>query len=210
MVEFETFAKAIVFSLFLAGILYAIYWIYQQSQLTNEWAKQAGQDITNYANKAAQDITNYANKAGGDINQAFDAAGKSINNTLEIVGQDLDKAFTPVIPGKKPCPDGMRDDGTSCWLESYGNGVGYPWKFGDPLNLDNAKKRCEADSKTGGCKKQGEIYYPFCKDGFKGNGLFCEPESGIGIKLTAFDRYVCPPPGFPEHTKLEGALCKKP
>ncbi|XP_060594498.1 cubilin homolog [Ruditapes philippinarum] len=30
------------------------------------------------------------------------------------------------IPDKLPCQNGQRDDGTSCWLDSYGRGVGRP------------------------------------------------------------------------------------
>ncbi|XP_045202878.2 cubilin homolog [Mercenaria mercenaria] len=28
------------------------------------------------------------------------------------------------VPDKSPCDDGQRDDGTSCWIDSYGRGVG--------------------------------------------------------------------------------------
>ena len=29
------------------------------------------------------------------------------------------------IPDKRPCPNGQRDDGSSCWIDTYGRGSGY-------------------------------------------------------------------------------------
>jgi hypothetical protein len=36
-----------------------------------------------------------------------------------------DNDFISKPQPKSPCPEGMRDDGTSCWLDTYANGVGY-------------------------------------------------------------------------------------
>ena len=44
------------------------------------------------------------------------------------------------IPPKKPCPESQRDDGTSCWLDTYSNGVGTI-----PL-----KKPCDSDQRDDG------------------------------------------------------------
>ena len=66
----------------------------------------------------------------------------------------------------KSCPPGYRDDGAFCAKPAaYGRGGGYPWKFGDGLNLDAAKARCEKDNRQG-CEKYGEIMYPKCSEGF--------------------------------------------
>jgi hypothetical protein len=72
----------------------------------------------------------------------------------------------------KRCPAGWRDDGTTCWLdaETYGRGEGYPWKFGDGFNLDDAWSRCERDQGSGNCEKYGEIIYPKCRRDFHPSG----------------------------------------
>jgi len=54
--------------------------------------------------------------------------------------------------------------------DSYGRGVGYPWKFGDKFgSLDQAKERCEKAEPLG-CEKSGLIYYPKCKQGYHAFG----------------------------------------
>lgn len=45
-------------------------------------------------------------------------------NIVSNIGTVVKKAFDPKIPGKLSCDEGQRDDGTSCWLDTYGNGVG--------------------------------------------------------------------------------------
>ena len=62
------------------------------------------------------------------------------------------------------CPPGMRDDGLFCRLAEYGRGAGYPWQFGDWLNLDGARARCNQDNPAG-CEQYGAIIYPTCKPG---------------------------------------------
>jgi hypothetical protein len=74
------------------------------------------------------------------------------------------------------CPAGMRDDGLFCRAAEYGRGAGYPWKFGDPLNGDKQRERCEADSGRGNCEKDGLIYYPKCRPGYAQVGCcICRP-----------------------------------
>lgn len=51
------------------------------------------------------------------------------------------------------CPSGYRDDGLYCAKpSSYGRGSGYPWKFGDGMNLDNAWSRCKKNNTKYGCE----------------------------------------------------------
>lgn len=57
--------------------------------------------------------------------------------------------------------------------EGYSRGAGYPWKFGDGLNLDDATKRCEADHGVGNCEQWGLVIYPKCASGYT-NNLCCE------------------------------------
>ncbi|HEX8112602.1 MAG TPA: metallophosphoesterase [Kofleriaceae bacterium] len=81
------------------------------------------------------------------------------------------------------CPGGFRDDGAFCGKpDSYGRGAGYPWKLGDPIDsLKPAKKRCEHDHDQG-CEKDGAIYYPKCKHGFKSAGCcVCSPKCEDGM-----------------------------
>lgn len=71
----------------------------------------------------------------------------------------IGKKCESVLPGFN------RDDGTTCWRDAItkGRGAGYPWKFGDALNLDKARARCEKDHGANNCEKYGEIYYPKCQ-----------------------------------------------
>jgi hypothetical protein len=64
------------------------------------------------------------------------------------------------------CPDGMRDDGLFCRKAEYGRGAGYAiWD----------KKKCE--KKHGSCEKNGALYYPKCRAGFKNVGCcICRPD----------------------------------
>lgn len=42
-------------------------------------------------------------------------------------------------------------------------GYEFPWKFGDSLDLSDAKKRCDKEYKlVGKCQKHGQMYYPPC------------------------------------------------
>jgi len=190
--------------------------------------------------------------------------------------------FDTKIPGKKPCSNWdsrYRDDGTSCWLDTYGRGAGRAMDYGPcpPRSKENWAKDCYADQtdredgrndaepwgkswdKSDGCSwnrhieagmcfracpdgyfgrahekcwangansfgvmkygvdrlqcnddedKYGALCYPKCKPGYKAVGCcLCEPNEGPGIKVTAFDRYECPPPGNSDYVNLKLALC---
>lgn len=52
---------------------------------------------------------------------------------------------------KDPCPAGMTDDGTSCWLHTYPNGVGtIPLKRPCPANMRDDGTSCWLDTKPNG------------------------------------------------------------
>ena len=90
------------------------------------------------------------------------------------------------------CPLGFSDAGVTCTKPgSYGRGAGYPWKFGDGLNLNKAKARCEK-ANSQGCEQSGAIMYPKCRSGFHAVGCCtCSPDC---------------PSGFTD----AGAFCTKP
>ncbi len=108
-------------------------------------------------------------------------AGMALENGL---------CYTPCQAGYKgegpvcwqSCPADYTDIGTSCSKPAaYGRGSGYPWKFGDALNLDAARARCERDN-PGGCEKYGEMYYPKCKAGYAAFGCcVCSPNCPAGM-----------------------------
>lgn len=104
------------------------------------------------------------------------------------------------IPDKRPCSDwnsAYRDDGTSCWLDTYGRGTGFDYFFKDGM------KNCEKKHGKGNCEMWGAIAYPKCKKGYKNVACcLCEPIAGPGIKVTAFERYKCR-----SNEELNGALC---
>jgi|688.fasta_scaffold61920_2 hypothetical protein len=148
-------------------------------------------------------------KAIKNMGSGFDKLGdfvKMLEGGFQNTLKDIKKAFDPKEAVKGGCPDGWRDDGTVCWLDSYGRGGGYPWKFGDGFNLDNARRRCENDNPQG-CDKYGEIIYPRCRSGYHSvECCLCEPDGGIKrIELDA--RLSCP---YEKHTKRVGALCYIP
>lgn len=93
-----------------------------------------------------------------------------------------EKGVGPVC-WQRNCPKSFRDDGAFCAKPaSYGRGGGYPWKFGDSMNLDAARRRCEKRH-TGGCEKYGEIIYPRCAPGFAPVGCCtCSPVCPDGMK----------------------------
>ena len=93
------------------------------------------------------------------------------------------------------CPRGYRDDGFFCAKpEPYGRGGGYPWNFGDALNLDAARARCEKDNAQG-CEKSGEIMYPKCKEGFHAFGCcVCTPDCPPGMNDIGVS--CAKPPGY--------------
>lgn len=81
------------------------------------------------------------------------------------------------------CPDSWRDDGAFCAKpEAYGRGAGYPWQFGDALNDDGMRGRCEAANGAGNCEKDGAVYYPKCKANFHKTGCcICSPDCPSGM-----------------------------
>ncbi len=86
------------------------------------------------------------------------------------------------IPDKGGCPSGMRDDGTSCWLDTYGRGAGYAAWDWDKCVRENSQ----------GCEWSGAMIYPKCASGYHAVGCcLCEPDGGPGIKRSLFDRYKC-------------------
>ncbi|KAL4454651.1 hypothetical protein ABPG74_021856 [Tetrahymena malaccensis] len=88
------------------------------------------------------------------------------------------------------CPPGFRDDGLFCAKpNSYGRGAGYPWKFGDSINLQAATQRCEKDHPQG-CEQNGLIIYPKCNEGYHSVACCtCSPNcppgtTDIGVSCT--------------------------
>lgn len=69
---------------------------------------------------------------------------------------------------KLPCPKGMRDDGLSCWEDTYGRGVGRPLG-------------CASDEEL-----KGGLCYPKCRPGYKSSALECEGRCPSGSKSTGF------------------------
>ena len=75
------------------------------------------------------------------------------------------------------CPAGMADQGLFCRRAEYGRGAGYAWQFGDALNDNGMRSRCERDNGAGNCEKSGLIFYPKCKPGYTAAGCcICRPE----------------------------------
>lgn len=113
------------------------------------------------------------------------------------------------------CPSGFRDDGGHCAKPgSYGRGFGYPWKFGDGLNLNGAKRRCEAANRQG-CQKSGEIMYPKCKKGFKPFGCcVCSPicpsgmlDIGVSCQKQSYGRTAGTPMKCASGLQEDAGLC---
>ena len=108
-------------------------------------------------------------------------------------------------PAKTPCPSNMRDDGTSCWLDTRPNGVGtIPRTYGggcsgggchtegwnthcDPIHCDPIGHTCDNKAEVAG------LCYDRCPSGYHfAGGNLCEPDGGPGIKKTMMDRQYCP------------------
>jgi hypothetical protein len=221
------------------------------------------------------------NRVRDDVKKTTDTIFNGVKDFIEGFAKALDAK----IPGKKACSDWdskWDDDGTSCWINTYGRGSGRGKDYGPcpPRSSENWARDCYADKtdredgrnegehwgkswdKSDGCSWNrhiedgmcfracpdgydgkahdrcwakganifgvmkygvdrlkcnddedgwGALCYPKCKPGYHSVGCcLCEPEGGPRITKTAFDRYVCPPPGNTTHTKLVGALCYKP
>jgi hypothetical protein len=95
--------------------------------------------------------------------------GNRLCNMLNVYGRGAGE-----VPHKTSCPSNMRDDGTSCWLDTYGRGTGHTHP-------------CSADEES-----YGSYCYSKCRTGYY-NVLccLCSPDEGPGIKVTVFDRYYC-------------------
>ena len=70
-------------------------------------------------------------------------------------------------------------------------------------NIGDRARFCRGDE-----DQYGTLCYPKCRAGFHPVGCcVCEPDGGPGIRLNAFDRIECPPPGEPDYRKQVGLLC---
>ena len=117
------------------------------------------------------------------------------------------------------CPDGMDDQGLFCRRTEYGRGAGYPWQFGDALNDDGMRARCESDHGRGNCEKWGAVFYPKCKAGYSPFGCcICRPSvpncSALGLNdgvdLSCAKKVVIgsPETGIcPSGQEQDGGLC---
>ncbi len=121
------------------------------------------------------------------------------------------------------CPAGFKDIGLFCQKPSgtYGRGVGYGWKIGDPVgNYDKARQRC-VGANSQGCEKIGLIWYPKCKTGYKATTAnICAPacpsgyaDTGTGCRKPTYSRGVGKPLACPSgtqqgrKTERSGLLC---
>jgi hypothetical protein len=113
------------------------------------------------------------------------------------------------------CPAEFRDDGAFCAKPApYGRGAGYPWQFGDGLNLDGAIARCESQNRATGCEKSGEIIYPRCRAGFHAVGCCtCSPDcpstmtdSGVSCAKQSYTRQTILP-SCPAGQDYDAGLC---
>ncbi|XP_039281362.1 uncharacterized protein LOC120350719 [Nilaparvata lugens] len=116
------------------------------------------------------------------------------------------------------CPADFRDDGLFCRHAEYGRGVGYPWKFGDPLSDRHMWARCLRDHPEG-CEKHLLIVYPKCAPGYWAFGCcICRPSQpdcpalGLnrGIDLSCAKRIIIGKPqiGVCEaDEELDAGLC---
>ena len=75
---------------------------------------------------------------GGFLHGVVCESGTNDTGTTCVYGRGVGR-----IPDKLPCPIGTRDDGTSCWLDSYGRGAGYSVKLhGRGVGRIPGKKPC--------------------------------------------------------------------
>jgi hypothetical protein len=113
------------------------------------------------------------------------------------------------------CPAGFTEIGAFCQKPApYGRGAGYPWKFGDGLNLNGAMARCVRDNPQG-CEQSGQIIYPKCNPGFHPVGCcLCSPDcppgwtdTGTGCTKPTQTRGAGEPMICREGLEQDGALC---
>lgn len=119
----------------------------------------------------------------------------------------------------RTCPSGFTDIGAFCQKPAAeGRGAGYPWQFGDPLNLSGATSRCESVHGAGNCEQTGAIIYPKCKTGFRNVGAnICSPvcpngfnDTGTGCAKPSYGRGAGETLACPQGTEKNGLLCYKP
>jgi len=138
--------------------------------------------------------------------------------------EDAGLCYTPCQPGYKgvgpvcwqSCAPGFRDDGAFCAKPGpYGRGAGYPWKFGDGLNDNGMRRRCNKANPQG-CEKNGLIYYPKCREGFHAVGCcICSPncprgqtDIGVSCAKKSYGRGVGKPLSTcPTGQDKDAALC---
>jgi hypothetical protein len=186
-----------------------------------------------------------AQKSQTEIKKFTGGLFKGVKDLAEVFVLGLDTK----IPDKIPCSNWdsrYRDDGTSCWLDTYGRGAG---RIPNKAGCDNGQRddgtscwedwkcntscpgggpwwnvaNCRTECSGCGCikknlfdrqycnddeEKWGALCYPKCRQGYHPVGCcLCEPNEGVGIKKTAFDRYKCPPSSGSTYSHLRGALC---
>jgi hypothetical protein len=132
-----------------------------------------------------------------------DTIPQCADNLVNFAGlcYDVPPGWHVTAPGviARKCPAGTNDSGTTCW---YGRGAGYGWQFGDPFNLENARKRCESDHGAGNCELHGLIYYPKCRQGFTPFGCcICHFSKEVRSQIGTL------PTKCPANKELHGRLC---
>ncbi len=203
----------------LIGFAFYMYIQSQNSKNNDSIAKEIGKDIGGVINDVKNEVTNAADQ----VKSFFDRGVGRIPDRVCPDGKVNYAGLCYSLPSNdwyvsapgfiaKKCPAGWRDDGTTCWLdaETYGRGVGYPWKFGDALNLDGARSRCENDHGRGNCEKYGEIYYPKCRPGFHPSGCCtCIRDTQTQSKQVTAQIGSIPGAACNADEELDGGLCYK-
>jgi hypothetical protein len=157
----------------------------KKSQLWSGLAALMALALALTATAASADVClrdNYG-RGVGKVPAACADAGRALDEGLcyEKCEAGYDGRGTSCV---KNCPAGMKDDGALLCIKPpvvpYGVGAGYPWKIGDRVgDYEPAGVRCRQDVNNSGvgCSKEGLIWYPNCKTGFKKTGaLLCAPE----------------------------------
>lgn len=151
-----------------------------------------------------------------------DTIPKGCKNGVEYAGLCYDlpgkewEVTSPGFIGKKcsvVLPDYNRDDGVACWkdLSVKGRGAGFPWKFGDGLDLDDATKRCEKAHGKGNCEKHGAIIYPKCSklfgSDYKASGCCTCQRDLKRVSKDIKSQIGTLPDKCPDGKQLVGRLC---
>jgi hypothetical protein len=105
---------------------------------------------------------------------------------------------------KTQCPDGMRDDGVNCWMDSYPRTGTAMKRTPCPEGTRDDGTSCWKGARIvknvaqrprtcpNGMEQHGNQCYPVCKHGYRASGCcLCEPQGGSGIKITSEQRRVC-------------------